>query len=548
MPVDLTDIYELITTCEDFDGTLIDSSALRTLTSELKICNVSYRIFSQGVNTESSVIYSDSSLTLGDNYDLSRETSDSRVVVVRIYRTPDAEPLTGDNKVLFSIFHEIVLSGVLVWNLVNAYNKVMYSDFQTGITNYNYFLRMLASVIMDRKQDEYTAGYLNIKNCRVMNKIFGSEKTDKILKDYAQEMSVFFESDNKEIFSRLGGDNFVFLIRNEKLDETIRRLDNVRISLEYDEDIVDYQINVRMGIVRLGSRHLSPSQIMSDASSAFSLSRRPGTPDITFYSDNTDSIINNEKEYMEEIKRDLENGRFLVYYQPIVRNSGNLELIGAEALVRWRRHDRMVNPLSFIPVAEKFNFISKIDLYVLENVCIKLREWIDMGIDVVPVSCNFSQYDLLTDSLPDKIIEIIDKYKIDHSLINIEFKEAGFHEEYEAFCYSAQKLISEGVKISVDNFGSGFSSLILLSKLDFNFLKIDRSIVTSKDAKANIIIDSIITMAERLGLTVVCEGIETTEDIERIMNSGCNIFQTDFYDKAMSERFFLNRLRNPKYQ
>lgn len=548
MPVDLTDIYELITTCEDFDGTLIDSSALRTLTSELKICNVSYRIFSQGVNTESSVIYSDSSLTLGENYDLSRETSDSRVVVVRIYRTPDAEPLTGDNKVLFSIFHEIVLSGVLVWNLVNAFNKVMYSDFQTGITNYNYFLRMLASVIMDRKQDEYTAGYLNIKNCRVMNKIFGSEKTDKILKDYAQEMSVFFESDNKEIFSRLGGDNFVFLIRNEKLDETIRRLDNVRISLEYDEDIVDYQINVRMGIVRLGSRHLSPSQIMSDASSAFSLSRRPGTPDITFYSDNTDSIINNEKEYMEEIKRDLENGRFLVYYQPIVRNSGNLELIGAEALVRWRRHDRMVNPLSFIPVAEKFNFISKIDLYVLENVCIKLREWIDMGIDVVPVSCNFSQYDLLTDSLPDKIIEIIDKYKIDHSLINIEFKEAGFHEEYEAFCYSAQKLISEGVKISVDNFGSGFSSLILLSKLDFNFLKIDRSIVTSKDAKANIIIDSIITMAERLGLTVVCEGIETTEDIERIMNSGCNIFQTDFYDKAMSERFFLNRLRNPKYQ
>ncbi|MBQ4271513.1 MAG: EAL domain-containing protein [Clostridiales bacterium] len=548
MPVDLTDIYELITTCEDFDGTLIDSSALRTLTSELKICNVSYRIFSQGVNTESSVIYSDSSLTLGENYDLSRETSDSRVVVVRIYRTPDAEPLTGDNKVLFSIFHEIVLSGVLVWNLVNAYNKVMYSDFQTGITNYNYFLRMLASVIMDRKQDEYTAGYVNIKNCRVMNKIFGSEKTDKILKDYAQEMSVFFESDNKEIFSRLGGDNFVFLIRNEKLDETIRRLDNVRISLEYDEDIVDYQINVRMGIVRLGSRHLSPSQIMSDASSAFSLSRRPGTPDITFYSDNTDSIINNEKEYMEEIKRDLENGRFLVYYQPIVRNSGNLELIGAEALVRWRRHDRMVNPLSFIPVAEKFNFISKIDLYVLENVCIKLREWIDMGIDVVPVSCNFSQYDLLTDSLPDKIIEIIDKYKIDHSLINIEFKEAGFHEEYEAFCYSAQKLISEGVKISVDNFGSGFSSLILLSKLDFNFLKIDRSIVTSKDAKANIIIDSIITMAERLGLTVVCEGIETTEDIERIMNSGCNIFQTDFYDKAMSERFFLNRLRNPKYQ
>jgi len=548
MSVDLTDIYELITTCEDFDGTLIDSSALRTLTSKLKICNVSYRIFSQGVNIESSVIYSDSTLTLGENYDLSRETSDSRVVVVRIYRTPDAEPLTGDTKVLFSIFHEIVLSGVLVRNLIKAYNKVLYSDFQTGITNYNYFLRMLASVIMDRKQDEYTAGYLNIKNCRVMNKIFGSEKTDKILKDYAQEMSVFFESDSKEIFSRLGGDNFVFLIRNEKLDETIRRLDNVRISLEYDEDIVDYQINVRMGIVRLGSRHLSPSQIMSDASSAFSLSRRPGNPDITFYSDNTDSIINNEKEYMEEIKRDLENGRFLVYYQPIVKNSGNLELIGAEALVRWRRHDRMVNPLSFIPVAEKFNFISKIDLYVLENVCIKLREWIDMGIEVVPVSCNFSQYDLLTDSLPDKIIEIIDKYRIDHNLINIEFKEAGFHEEYEAFCYSAQKLISEGIKISVDNFGSGFSSLILLSKLDFNFLKIDRSIVTSKDARSNIIIDSIITMAERLGLTVVCEGIETTEDIERIMNSGCNIFQTDFYDKAMSERFFLNRLRNPKYQ
>ena len=133
-------------------------------------------------------------------------------------------------------------------------------------------------------------------------------------------------------------------------------------------------------------------------------------------------------------------------------------------------------------------------------------------------------------------------------LINIEFKEAGFHDEYDALCYSATKLIASGIKISIDNFGTGFSSLGLLKNLDFNFLKIDRSIVTSKDDKSKIILDSIINMAKRIGLTVVCEGIESSEDIERIMEIGCNIFQTDFYDKAMSERYFMSRLRNPDYK
>lgn len=548
MDIDLTDIYELITTCENFDGSLNESAAVTAIAEKLEISNVSYRVFTDGINIESSVIFTAQSAKLGENYDLSRETSDSRVIIIRIYRFPDAAPLKGDNKVLFSIFQEAVLSGLLVKNLINAFRKVMYTDQMSGISNVNYFKRKLGQLLTDSERDSYSVGFMNIKNCRVLNKIFGAEKTDKIIRDYALETSLCFDENDNELFSRLGGDNFLFMCRTAKCESIVNKIKKMTVNLEFDGDIIEYNIEVRIGVVAINHNHTSVPEVIDNASSAYSLTRRSKASDVVFYSENTNTILNNEKEFLEDIKRDLESGKFLVYYQPIVKNSGNLKLIGAEALIRWRRHDQMVNPLSFIPVAEKYNIISKIDLYVLERVCMKLREWIDMGIETVPISCNFSQYDLLTDSLPDKIIAIVKKYDIDPKLINIEFKEAGFHDEYDALCYSATKLIASGIKISIDNFGTGFSSLGLLKNLDFNFLKIDRSIVTSKDDKSKIILDSIINMAKRIGLTVVCEGIESAEDIERIMEIGCNIFQTDFYDKAMSERYFMSRLRNPDYK
>ena len=544
------DIYKLITECENFNGSLTDQEASSAIADRLEICRVTYRIFSEGVMTDTAVIYTAPGAKLGDGYDFSRDTTDTKVVTIRIYRFPDAKELDGDDKVLFNIFAEAVISGVCVRNLITSYENVLYHDVQTGLTNYNYFARHLNRILNGKNVEKYTAGFLNIKNCKTINKLFGADVGDLFIKDYAQEAAMKIDKKNGECFSRFGGDNFAFVVLNSNIDKMLEFFKGARITVTHKEDILEYTVTSRVGMVKLDSSMTNPNAVLTPATAAFSLCRQIPGKDYMYYSENTNSMLSDQINYAEEIKRALAEEKFLIYFQPVVKSNsdGTVTMIAAEALIRWRRENAMVNPISFIPVAEKHNLISRIDLYVLDKTCAKIREWIDMGLKPVPVSCNFSKSDLLISNLTDNIINTVDKYGIDHSLICIEFPEAGFHEEFESLCYNSEKLLQTGINVVIDNFGSGFSSLRLLLNLNFNYLKIDSSYVNSVDPRAEFILENILQLAAKIGITTVCEGVSSQEGVDRAIKFGCDNFQTEFYEKALSERYFLNHLKKPTWK
>ncbi len=547
------DIYRLITECQSFNGSLPADGATQKLAVRLNICKVSYRIFfhGQAESEDSRIIYGSGDNTSGECFDFSRNSSDDKIITLKIYRNSDAPSLDEDEQYLFNIFAEAVLSGVCVRNLINAYNYVANYDAMTGLTNVNYFIRHLRKLTMTGNHINFSVAYANIKNCRLLNRLFDSRTADGLLIDFSHKADRIFNKDEGELISRLGGDNFILLYKNENEAKILDFFSGVKVSYNsYNGDIVEYTLSCRMGIVRMSDIVDDFGKAITLASNTLMSVRVLGNKDVLVYSESILSVVNNRPNYLEEINRDLNSGKFLVYYQPVVYNdgTGNMKLYGAEALVRWNRNGSIVNPLSFIPFAEKHNIINKIDLYVLEEGCRNLRSWIDEGITPVTLSFNFSKNDLVISDLVEQILSKVDYYGIDHGLINIEFTEAAFHEDYEAVCLAANKLIASGIKVSIDNFGVGFSSLMLLKNLEFNYLKIDASLVNSDSAKGKIIFENIVSLAEELGYTVVCEGIKSHEAIERVINNGCTLFQTDLYDKSLSARFFKNRLKNPEYK
>ncbi len=473
--------------------------------------------------------------------DVRCELGTDNVIVFKFYLTHDLTE--SSDKPLYDLFTSIICS-----RIENDYFKVNYEqsinyDPLTGIPNLNTFYDKLGLLFAENRQSDYSAGFLNIKQFSNFNRLFGSHTSNNVLKHYSLKVSEYFDPDKDELFARIGGDNYVFIALNDRLDELKALLSSVDLMIMSEEDTLACTISARIGLCRLEPSLTNPSDVMTAIASALKYSRIPGNPDIVVYTQDTQDRLLKRDNFMSEIKRAVDEHKFLVYYQPIIKVGDSDSVVGAEALLRWRRHDMMLTPGDFIPIAEEYGYIYKLDLYVLETVCSKLREWIDEGIRVVPISCNFSKHDLSEAGLPSSIVSIIDKYGIDHSLITIEFTEAGFHEEYESIYNTAKILRDEGIKVAIDNFGTGYSSLSLLRDLNFDYLKIDSSVGNSGNDKSDIIFANIVDMASKLGYTVICEGLENKERINRAIEAGCTTFQSEFYAKACSERFFLNMIK-----
>ena len=230
----------------------------------------------------------------------------------------------------------------------------------------------------------------------------------------------------------------------------------------------------------------------------------------------------------------LKNDEFLVYYQPKFNLYSN-KVCGSEALVRWLHDGRLISPGNFIPIFEDNGFIVDVDLYVYEQVCKKLRELIDAGYKVYPVSVNFSRAHLKNNSIIKRLDEVIQKYDIDPRLIHIEITESAVAIG-DSF---APTLLNEihklGLKLSMDDFGSGLSSLNSLRRLPFDILKLDKDffqhdVITQRE---RIVISNIINLARELDMEIVAEGIETEEQAQFLRNIDCPVVQGFLFSKPI---------------
>lgn len=254
-----------------------------------------------------------------------------------------------------------------------------------------------------------------------------------------------------------------------------------------------------------------------------------------FYDDLDRVQMLKEKKMENSMEQALENGEFIVYLQPKI-NLEKSEIVGAEALVRWKtKQDGLISPGEFIPFFEKNGFIVKLDLYVFNCVCCLLQNWENRGIKPIPISVNLSRNHLFDPQFLEKYEAIQKAYGIDSSLLEFELTETVVFENLELLKNVIERIHAAGFQCSMDDFGSGYSSLNVLKEIPVDILKLDGVFFDKEgDPRGNDVVESAIELARKLGMKTVAEGVETFAQVEFLRNAACDMVQGYVFSKPLS--------------
>ncbi len=254
-----------------------------------------------------------------------------------------------------------------------------------------------------------------------------------------------------------------------------------------------------------------------------------------FYDDLDRVQMLKEKKMENTMEQALANGEFIVYLQPKI-NLAKSEIVGAEALVRWNSpKDGLISPGEFIPFFEKNGFIVKLDLYVFDCVCRLLKDWNARGIKAVPISVNLSRNHLSDPQFLERFEAIQKKYGVASSLLEFELTETVVFENLELLKNVIEQIHAAGFQCSMDDFGSGYSSLNVLKEIPVDILKLDGVFFDKEgDPRGNDVVESAIELARKLGMKTVAEGVETFSQVEFLKNAACDMVQGYVFSKPLS--------------
>lgn len=433
--------------------------------------------------------------------------------------------------------------------LTGLVRKSAITDVLTGAANTAGLVQYGSMLKAQNRLHNYTSVFLNLKNFKYINQRFGNRTGDTLLRKYSMQVMESLKED--EIFARLGGDNFVVLIHNERIQEFLDVISNVRVHVELAESINTIDILANVGVYPIVQSD-TMNEVMNRSTIAVAVAKNSVYKDtIWFDSSMLDKAIH-DKEIAASFSSAIANKEFVVYYQPKVKLNDRT-LCGSEALVRWQRNGQLVPPADFIPVFEREGTICLIDFYVFEKVCQDIRDWLDKGIEPVRISSNFSKLHLHNKNLAKDILAIMEKYHVDSKYIEIELTESSGYEDFQALSEFINTMNQHGIHTAIDDFGTGYSSLNLLKNLNIQIIKLDKSFLHTsfgKDKSDEVVIKTIINMAQDLGMQVVCEGVETQEQLTVLDKLNCHMAQGFLYDKPLphdeyEKRLIEHRIYNP---
>ena len=404
-------------------------------------------------------------------------------------------------------------------------------DELTGLLTRKAFLLKVEQFISHNHDKNFCIIAFDFDNFKSSNSLYGVEKCNEFLAYSAKEMMKVMP---EGISGRYGGDQYIlFYEYDEKVD--IERLNRI-VKMILDKAPIPHQI-VKMGIYAPIDCEL-PLVICCDRA-FLSISGIKGKygKDVAFFEENLQNQLLNEQRIIETMERALEESQFQVFYQP-KHETITGHIAGAEALVRWNHPEYgFMAPASFIPLFERNGFITKLDAFVLEQVCKDIKRWEQDGLPLVPISVNVSRRDFMEPGCIENQYRIIDEYKVDHSLLHMEVTESLYSENTAVIISQVKKTQDMGFTIEMDDFGSGYSSLGSLSTFPLNILKLDISFVRNI-IKNEIVIENIIKMAHRMGLLTIAEGAETLEQYKILKTLGCDYIQGYYFSKPLSCRDF----------
>ncbi len=437
---------------------------------------------------------------------------------------------------IYGAFRQESMEGLL--------KKAMTTDLAVGIPNASGFMSFATLLFAKGELADYTGFFFNIHNFKYVNKLLSHIQADEVMKIYAGMLMNVIESD--EIAARMGGDNYVALIRNEDVERFIRYISNVDITYQYENEVKKFNFGATIGAAKLSDVQ-NAGDILARTSIAYQMARQQDAGEVVYYNEEYYKIVMRQKEIIAGYQDALDNQEFVVYYQPKV-NSVDKKLCGAEALVRWQTSDgSLIAPMEFIPILEKNGSICKLDFYVLDKVCELLRKCADKDIPMPRISINFSRKHVGNPDLVREIVSTIDRHNVPHEYVEIELTESEDFRDYIVMAKLIDDLKKEGICTSIDDFGTGYSSLNMLKMTSIDILKIDKSFIPLEEdypdkKKDCIMFENIAHLAKELGYLVIAEGVETKQQYEYLADVGCDIIQGFYFDKPLPEEKFLEKV------
>lgn len=391
----------------------------------------------------------------------------------------------------------------------------------------------------------------NLVGFSLYNTIFGYEKGSSLIKSVAEILTRSLG--RAELLARLTGDRFLMLIRTETPDETQSRLLSLLDSIDsaIGSDETHYQIVSQCCAYRLSTadEEKDVNLIAQDMAIPFRQTKSHAGKRIIFYDEQNVACAMRARHIEGIMSTALLKEEFVAYFQPQYDIRGDRPVLcGAEALVRWNSPVLgLVRPDEFIPIFEKNGFVDRVDRYMLERACIRLRQWMDAGLRCVPVSVNLSRQNLFSADLIGRIEKIVDTYGIPHSFIKLELTESIVAESTVQLVETANKLRQRGFKVAMDDFGTGYSALSILKDVPFDTIKLDRAFFGESidSERGRTTLTGVIRLLDALGFETVAEGIESESEAVQLKAWGCHVIQGFVFDRPVPADEFTKKHLEP---
>lgn len=413
----------------------------------------------------------------------------------------------------------------------NRYRELAFVDPVTGGSNRTRFDMDARELLDASKPGAYAFVSLDLRKFKILNDMYGTENGDRMLGHVSRCIQGGLR--DGELIGRIAADEFSILLEYESEEIASRRLESIAVTANRHNAYIDqpFYLACAAGICVVTQPDLEIT-VLRDRANVARKKAKERYEDrgcaAVFYSEQDRLDLVREKMMEDRMHDALAAGEFVAYFQPKVCLK-NRHIVGAEALVRWNLPgEGIVPPSDFIPLFERNGFVVELDRFVFEEVCKVLREWMDRGIDPIVISVNMSRVHLGDSAFLDRFDKIRRAYGVPAKFIEFEITETTVYEDLEALGAVVDMIHAAGYRCSMDDFGSGYSSLNTLKEIDVDVLKLDRAFFTGDSASEKrrwAVISSVADLAKSLEMATVAEGIETDDQVALLEETSCDMVQ-----------------------
>lgn len=411
-------------------------------------------------------------------------------------------------------------------------------DTLTGLYNRNYFMQNFEKTLLDEKNKNHSLFFLDLDSFKSINDSLGHSYGDDVIVEVSNRIRQHYKYKNV-LTSRFGGDEFVLLFKDVPNENFVSMcadelIDLIKKPIYFDNAKIHLSASIGISIYPKDGK--STGELMKSADTAMYESKENGRSRYSFFDEKYRLKVQNEYNLTKGLINSVSNDELLLFYQPqIVIREDVAEVVGLESLMRWKKDDALISPGIFIPLAEKTNIISEMGKWAIFEACKQCKYWNDYYGKKIKIAINLSANQLMNPMLEDEVATALLTTMVDPSNIELEITESAIVKNMAQSIAKLNALKSYGVKISVDDFGTRYSTFNYLKQMPVDKIKIDisfvRSIGTNKIDEA--IILSLIKLSQELKIDIIAEGVETQQQLDFLVHHGCNMIQGFYFFEPM---------------